>query len=155
MGLTWSFESDSGAVAAEVRARFAANDSRVLLSAALTGLGIAVLPQFLAREALGRGQLVPVLPDYPLTPIWFKAMVPRNKVHHPVVAALVDHLKGEFGPRARPGTAERASPVHERLLLQRRREPVERLADRLPVRQRLHPAEPGARRSGSWRSPSG
>ena len=45
----------SGAVAAEVRARFAANDSRVLLSAALTGLGIAVMPQFLAREALGRG----------------------------------------------------------------------------------------------------
>ena len=98
MGLTWSFESEGGAVAAEVRARFAANDSRVLLSAALTGLGIAAMPQFLAREALGRGQLVQVLPDYPLTPIWFKAMVPRNKAHHPVVAALVDHLRGEFGP---------------------------------------------------------
>ena len=99
IGPTWSFETGSGAVAAEVRARFAANDSRVLLSAALTGLGIAVLPQFLAaRGARPRAGCEPVLPDYPLTPIWFKAMVPRNKVHHPVVAALVDHLKGEFGP---------------------------------------------------------
>ena len=73
------------------------NDSRVLLGAALMGLGIAAMPQFLAREALGRGELMPVLPDYPLSPIWFKAMVPRNKAHHPVVAALVDHLRGEFG----------------------------------------------------------
>ena len=45
-----------------------------------------------------------MLPDYPLTPIWFKAMVPRNKVHHPEVAALVDHLKGEFGPVAALGS---------------------------------------------------
>ena len=57
-----------------------------------------MLPRFLAREALGRGALVSVLANYPITPIWFKAMVPGSKVHHREVAALVDHLKDEFGP---------------------------------------------------------
>ena len=98
IGFTWSFETGQGPVTTEIRARFAANDSRVLLAAALQGLGIAVLPQFLAREALESGLLVHVLPDYPLTPIWFKAMVPLAKIHQPEVAALVDHLKGDFGP---------------------------------------------------------
>lgn len=98
IGLTWSFETGRGAVVVEVRARFAANDSRVLHAAALHGLGLAVLPRFLAERGLAERSLVAVLPDYPLTPIWFKAMVPPNKVHNPVVAALVDHLKAEFDP---------------------------------------------------------
>jgi hypothetical protein len=38
-----------------------------------------------------------VLADYPLPPLWFKAMVPRSKVNKPEVAALVEHLKAEFG----------------------------------------------------------
>ena len=97
-GLTWSFETERGPVATEIRARFAANDSRILLSAALRGLGVGVLPRFLAREALRRGTLVNVLPGYPVTPIWFKAMVPGIKIRHREVAALVDHLKAEFGP---------------------------------------------------------
>jgi DNA-binding transcriptional LysR family regulator len=98
IGFTWSFETAQGSVTTEVRARFAANDSRVLLAAALAGLGIAALPRFLAGEALERAELVQVLPDYPLTPLWFKAMVPRTRIHQPEVAALVDHLKAEFGP---------------------------------------------------------
>jgi DNA-binding transcriptional LysR family regulator len=97
-GVTWSFETERGPVATEVRGRFAANDSRILLEAALRGLGVAILPRFLAREALQAGRLVPVLCDFPLSPIWFKAMVPHNRVHQPEVAALVDHLKAEFSP---------------------------------------------------------
>jgi hypothetical protein len=42
--------------------------------------------------------LAAVLPDYPLTPLWFKAMVPPNKIHNPEVAALLAHLKHAFGP---------------------------------------------------------
>ena len=78
IGLEWSFESDQGAIVVEIRARFTANDSQVLLTAALAGLGITVAPRFLAREALAAGRLVAVLADYPLPPLWFKAMVPRQ-----------------------------------------------------------------------------
>ncbi|HET9068359.1 MAG TPA: LysR family transcriptional regulator [Amaricoccus sp.] len=97
-GDTWSFETERGSIATEVRGRFAANDSRILLAAALRGLGVAVLPRFLAREALETGLLVHLLDEFPITPLWFKAMVPQNRVHHTEVAALVDHLRADFGP---------------------------------------------------------
>ena len=87
-----------GPVTTEIRARFRRERQPGAPGGGAAGLGIAVLPQFLAREALESGLLVHVLPDFPLTPIWFKAMVPLAKVHQPEVAALVDHLKGEFGP---------------------------------------------------------
>lgn len=97
-GLTGSFESGQGSILVQLRARFAANDSRVLHDAALQGLGVATLPRFLARGAVAEGLLVEILPDYPPSPIWFKAMVPSNKVHNAEVAALLDHLKEDFAP---------------------------------------------------------
>jgi DNA-binding transcriptional LysR family regulator len=98
VGLGWSFESDRGSVAVEVHARLTVNDSRVLYDAALMGLGVAILPHFIARDALAAGTLVTVLPDFPVTPLWFKAMVPRNGVNKPELAALIEHLQREFGP---------------------------------------------------------
>lgn len=97
-GLGWSFESERGRVMVEVHARLTVNDSRVLADAALRGLGVAILPVFIAREALADGSLMALLPEFPVTPLWFKAMVPRNRVHRPEVAALVDELKADFGP---------------------------------------------------------
>ena len=38
------------------------------------------------------------MPEFPVTPLWFKAMVPRNRVHKPEIAALIDHLKADFAP---------------------------------------------------------
>ena len=96
-GPTWSFETGRGAVVVDVRARFASNDSQVLHKAALSGLGLTILPRFLAAPDLAAGRLQAVLDDFPLTPFWFKAMVPANKVRNPVVAALLEHLKTEFG----------------------------------------------------------
>ena len=79
-----------------VRGSLAANNSEALREAALTGAGIALLPDFSAQEALRKGQLVAVLPDWqvdggfghhifairPYTP-----HVPR------AVSALVTHLR--------------------------------------------------------------
>ena len=47
-----------------VRGSLAANNSEALREAALTGAGIALLPDFSAQEALRKGQLVAVLPDW-------------------------------------------------------------------------------------------
>lgn len=44
----------------------AANDVEVLLSAALAGAGIAQLPNWLVREAFASGELIELLPDYPI-----------------------------------------------------------------------------------------
>lgn len=97
VGHTWTFGGPSGPISMEVRARYTVNDSRNMVDAAIKGLGIAIAPEFLAREALKAGQLVELMPDFPVVPIWFKAMVPRHKASRPEVVAFVEHIKQEFG----------------------------------------------------------
>ncbi len=98
VGLTWAFESRSGPISVDVRSRFTVNDSRILLDAAIAGLGLTVVPEFLAREPLRQGKLIALMPDFPVIPLWFKAMIPSHKVRHPEIIALIDHMKKEFDP---------------------------------------------------------
>ena len=96
VGLTWNFVGASGLMSVDVQARYTVNDSRILLDAAIEGLGIAVLPEFLAREPLKNGELVEVMPNYPVMPLWFKTLVPSHRARKPEVIALVKHLKKDF-----------------------------------------------------------
>jgi DNA-binding transcriptional LysR family regulator len=79
-----------------VSGNFAANNSEALREAALTGAGIALMPDFSAQTALRQGKLIRVLPGwkpvgafaetiYAIRP--YAPHVPR------AVAALVDGLK--------------------------------------------------------------
>lgn len=98
VGLSWSFESKKGAILLEVHASFSANDSGVLLVAAVNGAGLAVVPRFVARDALAAGSLVELLPGTPPVTLWLKALVPRNRARKPEVKDMVEHLKAEFDP---------------------------------------------------------
>jgi DNA-binding transcriptional LysR family regulator len=92
-GATWPFETPRGAVSVEVRSRFHANDGRVILEGVRRGLGVAILPRYLADEDLKSGRLVPVLEAFPLATYWLKALVPRIKMDRPAVRELVAFLK--------------------------------------------------------------
>jgi DNA-binding transcriptional LysR family regulator len=83
-------------VTVPVTGQLAANNSEALREAALTGLGIALLPDFSAQAALQQGKLVQVLPDwmpvgafaeqlYAIRP--YSPHVPR------AVTAFVDYLR--------------------------------------------------------------
>lgn len=95
VGHTWTFSSSSGAISLDVRSRYTVNDSRIMVDAAINGLGLAIAPEFLTRAPIKDGRLVEVMPDFPVTPIWFKAMVPRHKVSRPQVVALIEHVQKE------------------------------------------------------------
>jgi DNA-binding transcriptional LysR family regulator len=97
-GSIWSFESRGGPVSVEVRSKFSVNESRVLLGAVKRGVGMAILPRYLVEDDLGAGRLAEVLGDYPLAPLWLKALVPRNKIDRPAVAGFLDHLKARLQP---------------------------------------------------------
>ncbi|TPQ34446.1 transcriptional regulator [Bradyrhizobium guangdongense] len=96
-GLSWGFESRRGLINVEIKARLSANDSQLLLRAALAGMGIARLAKNVAEPALSSGLLVPVLADYPVPEFWIKALVPRNRQDRPAVRSFVDALKAHFG----------------------------------------------------------
>jgi DNA-binding transcriptional LysR family regulator len=93
---TWVFESSQGGVSVEVHSRLHSSDSRVLREAAVRGLGIAILPCFLADEPIAKGTLIPLLPDFPVASHWVKALVPRMKMRKPAVQELVAYLKARM-----------------------------------------------------------
>lgn len=77
-----------------------ASNSEVLREAALAGLGLALLPDFSARDALRDGRLQPVLPDWRPVDFFGEAVFAIHpwSGHTPQpVRLLVDHLRQHLG----------------------------------------------------------
>lgn len=92
-GSTWSFTTSRGALDIDVRSSFSANDSQVLQDLALRERGIAMVARYIARKSLETGDLVKVLPDYPIKELWLKALVPQPKARNPTIQALMSFLR--------------------------------------------------------------
>ena len=60
----WKFRRSGKTVTVNVRGRYAANHTGVRLDAVKQHLGIGSLPYFTARQALGSGEVVQVLPEW-------------------------------------------------------------------------------------------
>lgn len=87
----WSFTGPDGAPhTVEVGGNLQANTGIALRAAALGGLGIATTASFIVHQDLRRGDLVRVLPDYPMRPRELYALYPHNRHLSPKVRAFVD-----------------------------------------------------------------
>ncbi len=106
--MAFEFERDGEKVEINSRYLLAVNDARSYLAAALSGLGIAPLPRFMATEALASGQLVPVLPGWRSEPIPLYIVYPPNRHLSNKVRVFVDWLvrllaRTELGAPAEKG----------------------------------------------------
>lgn len=98
---TWSFQkkgtrSAAGRVGVSVSGNFRANNSEVLREAVLAGVGIGLLPDFSAHEAMADGRLQSVLPEW--NPVGFFgdrlwALRPWTPRVPRAVQLLVEHLR--------------------------------------------------------------
>jgi DNA-binding transcriptional LysR family regulator len=97
----WFFERGDERVEVAIGGAFRANDSEALLDAALAGLGPALLPTWLAYEALADGRLIHLLPDWRAgfalgeRAIW--GVYPPKKILSPKVRVFLDYLEARFG----------------------------------------------------------
>ena len=93
----WRFVSNGGADDAPVSCRLRVNDAKALLSAALDGLGVAMVAQDLARDALAAGRLVRVLPDFdvPARPMHLVYLGDRRQT--PKLKSFIDAAVKAFG----------------------------------------------------------
>ncbi len=80
------------------RPRLRADNGEMLRAAAAAGLGICVLPSFIAAPSLETGALVPLLTDYPMDEGGLHVVMPPGRATTARVRALVDFLAGRFGP---------------------------------------------------------
>jgi DNA-binding transcriptional LysR family regulator len=96
-GPSWPFLSHNGVMTVTVHPRMSSNDMIVLLEAAKTHLGIALLSNYVALVELRKGSLVAPLPDFPVPDLWIKAMVPLDRLIMPRVNALLHFIRSKGG----------------------------------------------------------
>ena len=77
----WSFMDNDKVVTVRPQGTFKADNGTALAAAAVAGLGIAYLPDWITHEHLASGALVPIMTDYPLLPAG--AYVIRPPGQHP------------------------------------------------------------------------
>ncbi len=98
----WSFEGPDGRVEVAVDSVVTANDTDLLLAAALAGVGLAFLPDNLVAGHLARGELVRALEDWCQPFSGFHLYYPSRSFMPPSFRAFVDFCR-------RPVTATAAT----------------------------------------------
>jgi DNA-binding transcriptional LysR family regulator len=97
-GSQWRFRVDGDWEYAHGRVRLRADNGDLLRDAACAGLGIVILPTFIAAPALESGELVPILRNYLLDENALHLVMPPGRAATARVRALIDFLAARFGP---------------------------------------------------------
>ena len=94
----WRFRVGKSWETVRGQPRMRANNGMMLVAAAAAGLGIVVLPSFIASPAIQSGELEVILRDYLLEEAGLHAVMPPGRATTARVRALVDFLVKRFGP---------------------------------------------------------
>jgi DNA-binding transcriptional LysR family regulator len=94
----WTFRGDDGEKTLGIKGSFCSNNGDVLAAAAMQGLGIALLPNFIIEDGLADGRLVKVLGEFERAPLTLFALYPSRQ-HVPAktrrfLEYLLDHFAG-------------------------------------------------------------
>ncbi|MDO9074287.1 MAG: LysR family transcriptional regulator [Rubrivivax sp.] len=94
----WHFTgTDGGALAVGVHGPLRSNNLSALLAAARAGLGLAVLPRYVAHDSIRSGAVLPLLPGWALPSQEMHAVYPSPRLVPTKVTGFVDWLQGQFG----------------------------------------------------------
>lgn len=103
-GNVWRLTAPSGEVR-QVRSPgfLMVNDGQSLLNAAIAGLGIAFLPDYLFASAERAGLVEEVMPELPFDAQSLQSVCSPESITQPKVLAFLDFLSGTFGSRTAGG----------------------------------------------------
>jgi len=89
----WEFEKDGREIRVRVEGQLIFNSSLTMLDAALSGLGIAYVPENLVTELITAGQLVQVLDDWSPMFAGYYLYYPTRRQNSPAFAIIIDALR--------------------------------------------------------------
>ena len=93
----WTFGGTEGDESIVMKGVFCSNNGEVLAEAALQGLGITLLPDFIVEDALADGRLVRVLEGRERGPLTLSVLYPSRQ-HVPAKTRLfIDHMVEQLG----------------------------------------------------------
>jgi DNA-binding transcriptional LysR family regulator len=96
-GLEWELHGPGGPHVIALHGPLRANNGDLIQEAALAGAGIALQPTFICGEALERGALEVLLPDYPPVAIAIHAVYTSRRHLSAKVRTFVDFLAANLG----------------------------------------------------------
>jgi DNA-binding transcriptional LysR family regulator len=91
--ISWDFVVDGTTKGVEVHGPLRANNGDLIRDAAVAGLGIVRLPDFIVADALKRGQLVPVLEAFLPGATSVYAVYPQHRQSSVTIRAFVEFLR--------------------------------------------------------------
>lgn len=94
----WIFATPEGPISVRAQGEFKADNGEAVRDACVQGLGLAVSSIWCCHKELKRGELVPILAEYPLitdSAIW--AVYPSSRLLAPKVRAFIDFFIDYFG----------------------------------------------------------
>jgi DNA-binding transcriptional LysR family regulator len=94
----WRFQVGKKWETVRVSPAMRSNNGDMLLAAARAGLGLCMLPSFIAAPAIEDGSVEVILRDYPVEEGALHAVMPPGRATTARVRALVDFLVSKFGP---------------------------------------------------------
>ncbi len=86
----------------KVKPKLLTNATESLRAAALAGLGLAAVPEWLVADAIVAGQLTTVLDGHPAPAGGIYAVYPTNRLLTPRTRTFVDHLARDLRARGLP-----------------------------------------------------
>lgn len=75
----------------------AANNTQMMLAAAIAGAGVAYGPSFVFGQSIAAGELIALLPQYKATELTIQAVYPTKRHVSLKLRSFVDHLIASFG----------------------------------------------------------
>ncbi|MGE8492701.1 LysR family transcriptional regulator [Comamonas sp.] len=99
----WPLRADAGAAPWSLPTSMVCTTTSALMEAAIAGLGITCLPDFMVRDAIARGQLVTVLDAQVVHEGSFRLLWPSSKQLAPKLRVFIDCMAASLPLRA-PGT---------------------------------------------------
>jgi DNA-binding transcriptional LysR family regulator len=96
----WQFTDAAGEnILMPVKGPLKSNNLSALLSAARSGMGVALLPWYVAYESVKTGAVEPILTQWTLPSQEIHAVYPSPRMVPAKVAGFIDWLQGQFGER--------------------------------------------------------
>lgn len=90
---TWNFRSGGQKRDVRTSSKVISNSGDFLYSVAAAGGGICVLPDFIVRPGLEKGEVVSLLPEWEVTPFWLTLFYPPYEQFPPLVATFTDFFE--------------------------------------------------------------
>lgn len=93
----WELSQAGNTKSVRAGSKVLSNNGDYLLGMAISGEGICVLPDFIARKALDRGDVVVVFPEWEVSSLWLTLFYPPYEQLPPIVGTFAEYFESFVG----------------------------------------------------------